>query len=810
MRLALIDNNVLKELNNRMGTTANVIQEFRIDGEYFGKEFGGQPRPSVHIRAPGGRGVHGNIFWTHNNSVFSARSFFQVGSVQPARTNDYGFTVAFPLWKGARFTVNGSQRRLRGQVNGNILVPAADEREPLTNDPRIRPIVEQILSAYPDELPNRTDINPRALNTNAPQNIDNDRIGGTLDQNLGAKDRLLLRYNYTRQKVNAFQLVGGQNPDTTTRNHAARITWTRVWTATTTTNFSIGFDRVGSLLVPDETSLGPWYRTGRDLTSLGPPARFPVDRAQNLFRYAAQLQHSRRNHNLNFGFELVRRQINGSEVQQHRGIFAFSRDAQFDAVTKLLRGEPNTYQVAVGDVHRGFRNWLPKFYVGDTWKATPNLTVTMGLRYAPAQAPNEVDDLTLINFASDWNNFAPRLGLAYRLPGEWGVLRASYGLHYGQIFPATFMQARFNPPANITVFVPKPDLADPLKDLDEGDLDPGARSTIYQIASELRTPYSHLYNFSWERGLGGDWTLELAYLGSRSLKLLTMWHLNRARPVEGIPQTLRTVNDRRPDQRYFEVQHVLNGSRGYFDAARVTLRLPRKAGFTVDGSYWFSKALDLGADYTGTAANADRIRNQSPSEFAYQQEMKGPSRFDQRHATLWRVNYETPALAAEAPWVREVFGRWQVSSVILLKSGTPFRVSAGSDNRGFGNVDGSGSDSALLLEPSILGRSVDHPDTSAASLPKEAFGFIEPTDPRGNLGRNTFRKDGIANINMGLSRRWTLAAEKTLLLRAEGLNLFNHPQFAEPGSSLTSRDFGVITNTLNDGRTFRFTLQFNF
>src|SRR5690606_12136366 len=153
-----------------------------------------------------------------------------------------------PLWSGANFTFNGGQRKLRGQVNGNILVPAADERTPTATDPAVLAYVQRILAAFPDELPNRTDISERALNTNAPQNIDDHSAGATLDQAFGANDRLMLRYNRTLQNVDALQLGGGQNPNTTTKNHDARITWNRTWNPATTTDFSIGYNRVSSLL----------------------------------------------------------------------------------------------------------------------------------------------------------------------------------------------------------------------------------------------------------------------------------------------------------------------------------------------------------------------------------------------------------------------------------------------------------------------------------------------------------------------------------------------------------------------------------
>ncbi len=807
--LALIDNNVLKELNERLGTSATAVNNLQIDRSYWATEFGGPPGRPVHAAPSPASRVRGNLFLTHNNSAVSARSFFQVGDVQPARSNNYGVTLGLPAWKGAALTLNGSQTRNKGQVNGNVLVPTLEERTPLTNDPTTRAFVQRIMDAYPVAAPNRPDINPRALNTNAPQDIANDRVSATLDQATGDSGRITMRYGLVLQSVDAFQLVGGQNPNTTTRNHQSRITWNRSWTPRLTGDFTVGFDRVGSLLIPDETSIGPWIRIGRELDSIGPPGRFPVDRAGNNFRYGARLRYRRGDHNLTFGGELHRSQINGRELQDHRGRFIFRQNFGRDGITNLRMGLASNYSVAIGDVHRGFRQWMSQLYFGDEWKASSNLTLSMGLRWEPVARPTEVNDLTRIPYSSDTNNFAPRFGFAYRLPGRGGVMRGSYGLHYGEIFTATYIQARVNPPQNVTVVVQTPDLVDPLKALRPIKLDPSARSVTFDIAPDLSIPYTHNYSYSWEFEIARDWNLDLAYIGSRSHQLLSMYFLNRARPVEGIAQTTRTVNLRRPDQRHFNVFHINNGSRGFFDAGRATLRIPRWAGVSLEASYWWSKAIDLGGSYLNTASNANRRQTESPSEFDVHHELRGVSNFDQPHAALFNFSYQTPALGTSGGLLRSLFGAWQLSSVVLLKSGTPFSVQAGSDAPGFGNVDGSHSDTPIVEDPSVLGRSIDHPDTSFERLPASAFSFIQPTDKRGNLGRNTFRRDGIANVNLALSKSWPIGEDR-LLLRAESLNFTNHPQFQDPGSSLAQGNFGKITNTLNDGRTFRFTLRFTF
>ncbi len=809
VRLTLIDNNVLKELNQRIGTTATIIEEFKVDQGYFGKEFGGSPSRQIHLPRLRADGIHGEAFWSHQNSAFAARSFFQVGVVQPARTNDYGVTLTTKLAAATALTVDLSQRKLRGQVNGNILVPAADERVPTATHPEKRAIVERILGAYPAELPNRTDINARALNTNAPQNIDNDRLGAAID-NIFNNNRISLKYNVTLQDVKAFQLHGGQNPDTTTKNHNARITWSRSQTPETTTDFSIGYERIGSLLVPEETSLGGFFLFSRILASIGPGGNIPIDRAQNMFRYAGRVNSVKGRHSLVAGFDILRKQINGFESNNHRGTFSFRRDFGRGALGNFLAGTPSSFNIAIGNAHRGFRNWDAKFFVGDDWKAGARLSLNLGLRYEPVASPIEVDGLNDVPYAGDWNNFAPSFGFAYRANDRWGVLRGAYGIQYGQIFNATFMQSRFNQPGVLSVTVAAPDLLDPLKDFSAADLDPGARSAFFRIDPELSTPYSHQYNFTWELRPVRNWVVALGYVGSRSHKLLNQRYTNRAQPVEGIPQITRTVNQRRADRRFFDVYYTVNGSIGYYDAAKVTLRIPRWAGLSVDASYWWSKAIDLAASYTNTATGRDGRNARSPNEFDIWGFMKGRSDFDQPHSMLWRISYATSAPARAGRALRSIFGSWQLSSVVLLKSGTPFSIRSGSDGPGVGNVDGSGSDRPDIVDPSILGAVVDHPDTSRQKIPQAAFSLIGPADPGGNLGRNTFRKDRVWNVNFGILRRFALGGDNALLFRAESLNFLNHPQFAEPDINLTSRTFAAVTNTLNDGRIFKFTLRFVF
>lgn len=804
----LIDNNALKELNIRLGTTATIVSDLQPQRNYYGAEFGNSPASTLHV-APvrPDAAIHGNVFWTHSNSVLSARSFFQVGDVQPARENNYGINLSLPLWTRAFLTLNGTQQKIRGNVNGNVLIPLPEERSVLAADPAIRSVITGYLRAFPEVAPNRTDIDRRMLNTNAPQRINTDTASFRLDQLVGTKDRFTVRHALTNQNVDAFQLVAGQNPDTTIKSHTARLTWSRAWSANTTGDFSAGYDRVRSLLVPEPNAVGPQVQIGTAYATLGPTSSVPLDRIQNRFRYAALLNHRRGSHRFVFGGEVARLRFNGREASSNRGNFYFRNDFGRDAITNFRLGIPSRYSTGIGELDRGFRRWEQFFFAGDVWQATSNLTLQIGARWEPVLAPHEVNNRTRIPYECDCNNVAPTFSFAYRLPPKYGVLRGAYGLHYGELFAITFQQLRWNPPEFQKIEVQAPFLINPLRD---AVIDPNGRAAVYSVPENLKAPYSHQYNFSWETPLARNWRLQLGYVGSRTHKLLMLWHLNRARQVPGVPLTTATVTDRRPDPRYFDYRPAVNSSRAYFDAARATLVIPEWRNVTVDASYWFSKAIDTGAAYTNTAAGDDARQGYSQTENNVAGDLKGPSAFDQSHSALLRLRYALPSLTSQNRFARSVLGRWATSMVWLRKSGMPFTVISGSDGPGFGNVDGVNGDRPHVVDTSVLGRTISHPDVAQALLPRSAFRYMAIGDVAGNLGSNTFRRAGFTNMNASLSRSWSIAGERSVLFRAEAINLSNTPQFAAPNFDLSSPSFGAITNTLNDGRTYQFTLQFRW
>jgi hypothetical protein len=313
-------------------------------------------------------------------------------------------------------------------------------------------------------------------------------------------------------------------------------------------------------------------RFGNAIEELGPDSQYPIRRAQNVYRYGG-VGYSRiagGKHTLTYGGDLTRTQVNGIQVNNQRGVFTFGNNFGRSAIQNLLWGTPSSYEVSIGDMMRGFRNWAYSSFVADQWKIGTRLELHFGLRHNLETAPVEVNQRNTVPYRTDWNNFSPRFSIAWRAPGQW-VTRAAYMITYGRIPPVTYSQVRYNAPSAIYVSVPNPSLADPLNGV---PIDPNARTSPYLLSEDLVSPYSHQYSLRFERKFADIVQVQLGYQGSRSYKMLSAFTLNRAVPTPGIPLTTATVNERRPDPRYYSVKRIQNGGIAYMDAAQVSVGIP--------------------------------------------------------------------------------------------------------------------------------------------------------------------------------------------------------------------------------------------
>jgi hypothetical protein len=150
--------------------------------------------------------------------------------------------------------------------------------------------------------------------------------------------------------------------------------------------------------------------------------------------------------------------------------------------------------------------------------------------------------------------------------------------------------------------------------------------------------------------------------------------------------------------------------------------------------------------------------------------------------------------------------------VVRFAAGTPFTVrnTAGVDL----NFDSFIENRPVILDPSILGRGVDHPSTSREALPRSAFRAATLADfGSGIIGRNTFFRDGQKVVDIGISKFFNMPWEgHRVMLRADLFNAFNHPWYGTPVTDIAATNFGAITgnNSLYSPRVIQVALKYTF
>ena len=845
-----IDLNDLRNLLTLFrGPSPTYIPAFRADDNYFGAQYGAALLSFQPLRARTLlRQWHGSASATHQNSALNARNFFNVGPLLPSRITSYDLAAGGPVTSKASLVLDFGQVFNSGMVNGNLQAPLASERTPLATDPQTRAIISDLLTAYPAQLPNLPTVSLRQLNTNAPRSILTTVGLARLDVRPDAKTSVAGLYSANQYSEDPFQLVIGQNPETDLRSQSAYVDVTRSFSAETIGQFGFYFDRVRASLLPTrqvsdllsnlgykvvpEITFAGGGGSLADLGEIGPGIQFPRYRVENRFRMFASLTRTMGRHTLKFGWSTTRPQVNDLQSTNGRGTLSFLPDFGHTDVQNFLLGTPDLFTIAIGNLYRGFRNWEHAGYVGDEFRISPVFSINMGLRYEMETPPTEVNSLTdpKMPLQQGW---APRFGFAWN-PGRGRLtVRSGYGLSYSSIFPVTYQTTRFNPPSVQVLEINTPLLTDALALAQTAPFMkpiPGAQQNLFLISPDLVLPYTHMYDFSLEWALPAQTAVRIAYMGSRSFHLLTQGVYNRPVVVPGIPTTEATLNLRRPDQRYGAINVVESNSNDYYDAAQVSVEKRLSRGLTFRAAYTFSKDINLGGDFTNTASGVELPPETGTSTCETcdrVSDQKGLALFDTPQVFSISYIYRLPFFSGSSGWTGAALKDWQISGTTVLQSGVAYHFHTGSDAPGYGNVDGNGTDRPNILDPFLLGKSFDNPDTTPAMLGADTcrppgtdglpylhckyFDTNIPPAGRGNLGWNTFRKDATANWNIAIGRNFRFSGgERSVDFRSEFINFFNTPQFDKPGTQLAVATFGKITNTVNKGRQVQFTLKLNF
>ena len=588
----------------------------------------------------------------------------------------------------------------------------------------------------------------------------------------------------------------------------------------------------------------------------------------NAFTYGDTLSIVSGNHRLRFGGEYRRSQVNFYFNAFSRGQIIFANFNNF------LVGNGVSI-IGSGVFDRALRVNDLSGFAQDDWKVNSRLTLNLGVRYdfygypvdqrgrlvnfvpeqfrqgttaAPAGPPNgfvqaaggslpgvpQVDDTLIPN---DKNNFAPRVGFAYRL-NEAGTiaLRGGYGIYYDRLstryantqllnFPylalAVGLPGILRTISDPFIPVPQPN-AFPVNATIPSPLSPlspivGVPISGMFIDPKLKTPYVQQYNANIQWEVFKDYLLEVGYVGSKGTKLLQVITLNqpvynRAANVFVAPLGTALSAQKNTAGGIQQVQSTSNSS---YNSLQISMTKRFSRGLQFLSAYTLGKSNDF---YSGGTINElfAIAGDQSDWRTNY-----GPSDFDRRHRFVTSFVYDLPKLESDSPAARAFFNNWQVNGILTLQTGTPFSIVDAPNNNIIQRANFSAASGTILTSGSTESRlnQFFNPSAFVLSRPILAGGNLgtpnnpnfDPNNPFGNTPRNFLTGPGQKNLDLSVVKFIPIKEGIKGELRAEFFNLFNWTNFANPNSNIAVLPtFGRITATSSGPRVIQFAVKVNF
>ncbi|MDP2996768.1 MAG: TonB-dependent receptor [Bryobacterales bacterium] len=741
-------------------------------------------------------------------------------------------------------------------------------RQPFANNvipaTRIDPVAAKVAAFSPN--PNRGSIINNYFSN--PRSDANTHKGDLrIDHTVGPKDTLYGRYSYQNYflqpegNLPAPAFGGGDPAFNENRPQSFVISHGHIFTPNLFNTLKVSWNRLltnrGS---PVDGNLNPQIGLKGANTelngfalfnisgfaSLGPPANNPQFSDSQTRQITDDVLWTRGRHTVKFGGNLMFVQSPHRQAFQSNGVFTFngnftrqsSNNTFGNSYADFLLGIPSNSQlstVAQGNQRRR----IHAVYLQDDFKLSDRFTLNVGLRYEYIgpwfEKYNHYSNFDIdvsradpkLRLAAaggiaerstvrpDYNNLAPRIGFAFRFDNRT-VIRSGYGIYYGGVdhigdrflhcSAPFFYQSGFNTDSITPVIV--------LRDGFPAGATSSGVSNLQTISQDRtnRSPYSQQWNFTIQREIAKDLSLELGYAGTKGNRLLQRYDSNAPEPGPG------NINARRPVTRLevpglsYVIPSLADTFRREFSAnsnyhalqLKVEKRMSR--GLSLLASYLWSKTISDargGADAGGTAAGAVQDKNNFQAEKSLADE-HFPHRF------VMSSNYDLPwgrgrALLGSMPkWADLLIGQWAVGGILTLNSGRRLNIGVQGDPPNVGGGAAPRPDVVPGQNPILPGdqRSLARWFNTDAFVRQASFTF-------GNASRNPAQAPGLRNLDLAIYKVFALGERRSLQLRGEFFNASNTPFFSAPGNSLGLAQFGLI-NGAADARIIQFGLKFNF
>lgn len=905
-----VDNNELTAGAIAILPSIDAIQEFKVITNNASAQYGARGGPTVLVTTKSGTNAfHGSAFEFLRNTLFDAKSFFAM-SREPYHQNQFGASLGGPIKKGKTFFFMDFQRNLRNYgVTTSLQVPTALMREGIFTESfpgapsvpifnpfstttaggeltrtafagnviptgMIDPIAAKLMSLYP--LPN------------VPGTLAGDYVATTgwmlsdrefdvrIDHNFSNKDILFGRFSY--DQADSFEPSGcpgfcsnatGFGSTETFSDHGRNLALseTHIFSTRLINVATVGYNRIFNHIHSygtgsnESTTLGiPGSDLGGSATGLvdacpaggfaclGDSGYSPFQGGTNVFHYEDVVSFNLGAHQISFGGEIRRDQLNTLGYGQQDGMWFFDNlytagftNGTFDSSTgspiaSFLLGLPrqgSDDQIFQGTVRA--RRWIEfRPFVQDNWKIRKDLTLNLGLGYNTTTAQVEAQNRqTNFNFATGQFLFAnfdgihsgrtvgvntyhggfdPRIGFAWSPFGskDWAI-RGGYGIFHDSGWNLGTQGLWLNPPYvlaptwfadNInpsTTFTPEqgfPILTEPTS---PSQFVGSALTTSLQF--EVPNPKLgtvQQFNLDVQRNLAGI-LFTAAYVGSRGAHILTGGTNFNSPP----PNTTGALP---PYPQFGAIQCFCNQGWSRYDSLQIGAEAKNvRHGLYFTVGYTWAKGFDngfpdfqaalYGAIYYGLP-NLPKNADKGLSEIQLNDNFVASLLWDVPIGRNKKIGSTLGSVG------NAVLGGWQANTIAHLTSGFPLFMTTA--------VNNSGTDLSNRPDRVCNGK-------LGQSTINEWFNtncFVDP--PPGVLGdasRSTLYGPDFINFDFSLFKNFPiskLGEASKIQFRSEFFNVFNHPQFGPPGTTEGGAGFGQVLSTINNPRLIQFALKFIF
>lgn len=851
----------------------DAVREFNVLRDSYGAEYGKRPGAQVLIVTQSGTNQwHGSLFEFLRNNAFDARNFFDGPAAPGFQRNELGGASGGPLGQDGTFVfANYEGLRQRLHQTGVDLVPDDNARHGYLPCKLVSPVsspcpasglafagVSPLISLWAAPSPGAPDFGGISEAFNTPLQTIRDDFGTMrLDHNFSAKDFTSAIYtvddsaDFTPTSTNLYS-----TDIESLREQVASAEETHVSSGSLLNTFRAGFSRAGYFFTGEPTpgtpAAGlPGFLAGRPIGAVvvgGSAASNPTAQlslagsnngsnlhvARNLFTYEDRVSLTRGRHQFEAGAWFQRLQSNETLALSQYG------QATFASLQTLLAGTVGTllYDPAPTPMH--WRVWLGAWYVEDTMRLSPRVTLTAGLRDEFTDGWNEAQGRAAnygytggaiaanpyvgrSDFTVNHAKFLPqpRLGMAWSPFGaaRKTVIRAGFGM-YNDLQDALGYRTDQNAPFNPTYSLSNvPVSALPLR---PGAAVPAAAKLVPGgVQPDLRTPTLVSWSVRMQRELTPNTAVTIGYVGSHGYHEIVGIDANQPIPVicpaapcpanypGSFPAGL--ANTPIPAGTFYvpgatKANPALANTWTYFSegdssyhALQVDVKRRFSSGLSLRGVYTRSKAIDDGDSLNATASGGEPALASNPFNLRAD---RGLANFDVRNVAAVNGSYDLPFGRGKRS------GGWTVTSILTMQGGFPFtpqlsyNPSRNGDTRNpvrpFVNPAFSG--------PVVLGSPNGWFNPSAFLPPPNNSGFY------GNLGRDTLGGPGLATADLSLRKDTRIQERLIVQFRAEFFNLLNRANFNTPNAvvftpSGVSPTAGVITSTSTSSRQIQLGLK---